>query len=143
MSALAASGAPVGRSKSWPAIRHLPLHLALVAHARPADVATALDAQPELQDGQSVRSNRCSKHPAEPCDSVRVVAEKLPLLSAAVNVAVSTEVDAACDFMRGKTASSEKEVLVGVEPTMAHLQSAALATWLQRRKRLLLMSLRS
>jgi hypothetical protein len=28
----------------------------------------------------------------------------------------------------------EKEALVGVEPTMADLQSAALATWLQRLK---------
>ena len=38
--------------------------------------------------------------------------------------------------------TSLEEALVGVEPTMADLQSAALATWLQRLKVLLLVSLR-
>src|SRR5262245_53042325 len=41
---------------------------------------------------------------------------------------------------RGK--GMQREALVGVEPTMADLQSAALATWLQRLKVLLLVSLR-
>ena len=36
-----------------------------------------------------------------------------------------------------------KEALVGVEPTMADLQSAALATWLQRPNVLLTASLRN
>jgi hypothetical protein len=48
--------------------------------------------------------------------------------------------------LRGRSAvdglqKKEKEALVGVEPTMADLQSAALATWLQRLKELLPVSL--
>lgn len=145
VSALAGSGVPVKTVQELARHSTPTLTFGIYAHARPADVDGALSALPanDCEDGQSSCSNRRSKRSAKSCDDVRLEATKAPLLDAAVRAAVDAEVDAACDVMHHSAAPSKEKALVGVEPTMADLQSAALATWLQRRKYRLLVSLRT
>jgi glutathione S-transferase len=92
----------------------------------------------EFENGPLKRSKRGAKMR----DESQSGAIKPPLLDATVRVAVDAEVETACDVMNRHAGLNNKEALVGVEPTMADLQSAALATWLQRLKCLLLVSLR-
>jgi integrase len=134
VSALAASGAPVKTVQELARHSTPTLTFGVYAHARPADVSSALAALPgaECQTGQSSCSNRRSTQGTKKRETVRQDAMKAPLLDAAIGSAVSTEPDVACDVMRRDAPRDNQEALVGVEPTMADLQSAALATWLQR-----------